>query len=394
MKRLYWTHSDVFEAEVEVVTVGPGKVTIDPILFHPDEGGQPADRGMIGEAVVEDVQVVDGKIVHTLDRPLADGRYVARLDKERRLYTATQHTAQHILSGIAASQFGLETVGVHIGLESCTVDFDKKIEWDLAEDLERRTLDVVTLDIPVETTFNDPDTRTRSRRGEGVPPLLKSSCEEKSKGKMPSPPEVIRVVRIGDFDKSACCGAHVNTTGRIGLVRIFDLDNRKEGTRLSFLAGKRALERSLSETSILRELRKTACCATADLPAILQKASERSKELAKEVDRVWSLRLCDLVKSTKAITIGSSTVSVYVGELPRELAAVLAGMIAEAMGGAGVVVSDTNIAISSKTLDAGGLLRKIHSSVGGKGGGAPKSANGRLNRPVAIDELVDILRRE
>jgi hypothetical protein len=168
MKRLYWTHPDVFEAEVEVVAVGPGKVTIDPILFHPDEGGQPADKGTIGEAVVHDVQVVDGKIVHTLDRPLTDGRYVACLDKERRLYTATQHTAQHILSGVAASQFGLETVGVYIGLEGCTVDFDKKLEWDVAEEIERRAMEVVTLDIPVETTFNDPDMQTGSRRGESL----------------------------------------------------------------------------------------------------------------------------------------------------------------------------------------------------------------------------------
>ncbi len=37
-------------------------------------------------------------------------------------------------------------------------------------------------------------------------------------------------------------------------------------------------------------------------------------------------------------------------------------MIAEATSGAGVVVSDTNIAISSKTLDAGGLLQKIQSA--------------------------------
>jgi alanyl-tRNA synthetase len=211
---------------------------------------------------------------------------------------------------------------------------------------------------------------------------------------MPSPPEVIRVVKIGDIDKSACCGAHVKTTGQIGLVRIFDLDNRKEGTRLSFLAGKKALERSQSETSILRELRKMACCATADLSAVFQKALDRSKELAKETDRVWSLRLSDLVKSAEAVAVGSSTAGVYVGELPRELVPVLAGMMAEATGGAGVVVSDANIAISSKTLDAGGLLRKIQSIVGGKGGGSPKSANGRLNRPVAIDELVNILRKE
>lgn len=360
---------------MEVVTVGPSQVTIDPILFHPDEGGQPADRGTIGEAIVQNVQLVEAKIVVTLDRPVVNGRYVARLDKERRGYTATQHTAQHVLSGIAAAQFGLETVGVHIGLESCTVDFDKKIEWGVAEQIERRALEVVTLDIPVETTFNDQDAQARSRFGQ-------------------IEADVIRVVKIGDFDKSACCGAHVPSTGRIGVIRIFDLEAKKQGTRASFLAGARALERSQAETAILRELRKMAGCATCDLPAMFQKSAEKSKELAKEVERIWSLRLGDLVKSAEAVTLGSSQAGVYVGELPRELAAALAGMIAEATGGAGVVVSDANIAISSKTLDAGGLLKKIQNTVGGKGGGSPKSANGRLNRPVATGELSDILKSQ
>ena len=375
MKRFYWTQPDVCETEVEVVTVGPNQVTIEPILFHPEEGGQPADRGTVGEAVVKDVQVVEGKIVLTLDRPLADGRYIARLDQERRLCTATQHTAQHILSGIAAAQFGLETVGVHIGLESCTVDFDQKVEWEVAEQIERRALDVVTLDIPVETTFNDQDAQARSRFGQ-------------------IEADVVRVVRIGDFDKSACCGAHVPSTGRIGVIRIFDLETKKQGTRASFLAGAKALERSQGETAILRELRKLAGCATADLPATFQKGLERTKELNKEVERIWSLRLTDLVKSAETVPAGSSQVGVYVGELPRELASVLAGMMAEATGGAGVVVSDANIAISSKTLDAGELLKKVQSVIGGKGGGSPKSANGRLGRPVPQNELVDILRRE
>jgi alanyl-tRNA synthetase len=375
MKRLYWTQPDVFEAEVEVVTMGPGQVTIDPILFHPDEGGQPADRGTIGEAVVTEVQVVDGRIIHTLDRPLADGKYVARLDRQRRLYTATQHTAQHLLSGIASAQFGLQTTSVHIGLESCTVDFDQKVEWAIAEQIERQALDIVTQDLPVATTFNDLEATARSRFGQPES-------------------DVIRVVRIGDCDESACCGAHVASTGRIGVIRIFELETKKQGTRASFLAGASALQWSQAETSILRDLRKMAACATADLPAAFQKSLDRSKELGKEVERIWSLRLADLAKSARTVTIGSSQVGVYVGELPRELAAVLAGMIAEATGGAGVVVSDLNIATSAQTLDAGGLLRKIQTLAGGKGGGSPKSANGRLSRPVVMDELVEILQRQ
>ena len=239
MERMYWTHPDVFEAEVNVVNVEPGKVRIDPILFHPDEGGQPADKGTIGDAAIRDVQVVGGEVIHTLDRPLPDGRHIARVDKEHRLHTATQHTAQHILSGIAARQFGLETVGVHIGLEGCTVDFHEKLGWDVAADLERRAMDIVMQDAPVETSFGDPDVQARSRLG-------------------PIESDVIRVVSIGDCDVSACCGAHVRTTGRIGVIRIFDLESKKAGTRVSFLAGKKALEHSQAETSVLRRIAR-AC---------------------------------------------------------------------------------------------------------------------------------------
>jgi alanyl-tRNA synthetase len=66
-------------------------------------------------------------------------------------------------------------------------------------------------------------------------------------------------------------------------------------------------------------------------------------------------------------------------------------MMAEIFQGAGIVVSDTNIAISSKKINAIDLLRKIQDVVGGKGGGSHKAANGKLNRTVTPDELIEIL---
>jgi alanyl-tRNA synthetase len=372
MERMYWTHPDVFEAEVQVTTVEPGKVTIDPILFHPDEGGQPADKGVIGDAVVSDIRVVGGEVVHTLDRALSDGLHLARVDKEHRLCTAAQHTAQHILSGIAAKQFGLETVGVHIGLEGSTVDFHEKLGWDIAIDLERRAMDVVMQGIPVETVLNAGDSQVRSRFG-------------KIEG------DVIRIVKIGQYDASACCGAHVPTTGRIGVIRIFDIESKKAGARVSFLAGKKALERSQAETSVLRDLRGLAGCSTAELPSALQKAVERSKELTKELGHVWSLRLADLAKAAEIATIGSQRVGIHAAELPRESAPTLAAMIAEATQGAGIVLSDTYIAISSTTLSASDLLKRIQSHCGGKGGGSPKAASGRLDKTLTAQEVVEIL---
>jgi len=374
MKRLYWANPDVFETQVEVKVEAAAdcKVTLVPILFHPDEGGQPADKGTIGEATVRDVEVVDGRIVHTLDRPLADGKYLARLDKAHRLYTAGQHTAQHILSGIAQKQFGLRTIGVHIGLEKCTVDFDQSIDWDAAAELERRSMEVVTLNIPVETVFDDPDVRMRSDSG-------------------PIEADVVRVVKIGDIDKSACCGAHLGTTGQAGVIRILGIESKKNGSRVTFVAGMKALEYSQVETCVLRELRKVAGCSTLELPAVLCKALDRTNELNKEVERLWSLLLPGLAESAQIAEVRSAKIGIQAAEIPNHLLTKLAAMIAEAVGGAGIAVSGLNIAIGSTGGSAKDILARIQSVAGGKGGGSPRAANGKSGRALTPDEILAIL---
>jgi alanyl-tRNA synthetase len=373
MKRMYWTQPDVDEIEVDVKAVADGKVTIDPVIFHPEEGGQPADKGTIGEAAVCGVEMVGGRIIHTLDRPISDGRYMARLDKEHRLFTATLHTAQHIISGIAEKQFGLQTTGVHIGLDNCTVDFDQRIDWDTVTALERLSMDVVRLDLPVETAFNESDVRVRS-----------DSKEIES--------DVIRVVKIGEYDKSACCGAHVRTTGQIGIIRIIGLENKKEGTRVTFLAGKKALEYSQQETSILQQLRKAAGCSTSELPVVFDKAVQRSKELAKEVNRLWSLMLPGLVETAQVAEIKGVKVGVQMAQVPRQFVAKLAAMIAEEIGGMGIVISEYHITVSSSKMGAHSVLNNILNSVGGKGGGSSTAANGKLERTTTLDEVMMILK--
>ncbi len=372
MKRLYWINPELYETEVEVKAISDCKVTIDPVIFHPDEGGQPADTGTIGRANVNNVEIINGQIVHTLDKPLSDGKYIANVNKQQRFYTASQHTAQHIISGIAEKQFDLKTIGVHIGFERCTVDFDKKSDWKTLNAIEQKSMEVITLNIPVETVFNETDVRIRS-----------NSKEIEA--------DTIRVVKIGDYDKSACCGAHVKTTGQIGIIRIFDIESKKKGVRIFFLAGRKALEYSQTETSILRELRKTAGCSSSELNTIFKKALSHSKELNKEINNLWSRMLPDIAKSAQVAEVESTKIGIQVADVPVQLITKLAGKIAETFEGAGIVVSDTNIAISAKKINAIDLLRKIQDVVGGKGGGSSNAANGNLTRTVTTDELISIL---
>jgi len=375
VERLYWTNPDVYETEVEVKSLGDCRVIIDPIIFHPDEGGQPPDKGTIGDSYVLNVEIVEGQIVHTLDKPLKNGRYIARVDKKHRLHTASQHTAQHIISGIAQTQFALKTVGVHIGFERSTVDFDKKVDWETAGTIEQGTMEVVTENIPVETVFNDTDVRSRF-----------DLTEVDS--------DIIRIVKIGRYDASACCGTHVRRTGDIGIVRIPDLESKKEGTRISFVAGRKALEFSQAETSILRELRKLSKCSTPELPVILQKALDQSKNLSKEVDRLQGLILPSLAESAKVIEVESSKVGIQVNVVSSKYASKLAAMIANEIDGTGIVAGDGNIVINSRNLNANDLLKKFQKAVGGKGGGSPKTASGKLDKIVTTDQVIRIIQEQ
>ncbi|MHC4691443.1 MAG: alanyl-tRNA editing protein [Planctomycetota bacterium] len=372
VERLYWTNPDVYETEVEVKSIGDCRVIIDPIIFHPDEGGQPPDKGTIDKADVLNVEIIEGQIVHTLDKPLNNGKYIARVDKKHRLHSASQHTAQHIISGIAKRKFNLKTVGVHIGLERCTVDFDRKVDWETAGVIELGVMEVVTENIPVETAFNDTDVRSRFDLTE-----IES--------------DKIRVVKIGKYDASACCGTHVRRTGDIGIVRIFDLENKKEGTRISFVAGRKALEFSQAETSILRELRKLSKCSTSELPVIFQKALDQSKNLNKEVDRLQGLILPSLVETAKVIEVHSSKIGIKVDAVSSKYAGKLAALIANEIDGTGIVAGDGNIVINSSNLNANDLLKKLQKAVGGKGGGSPKTASGRLDKAVTTDQIIRII---
>jgi len=372
MKRFYWTNPDVYETEVEVKSIGDCRVIIDPIIFHPDEGGQPPDKGTIDKADVLNVEIVDGQIVHTLYKPLKNGRYIARVDKKHRLHTASQHTTQHIISGIAGAQFALKPGGVHIGPERCTVDFDNKVDWETAWAIEQGTMEVVTENIPVETVFNDTDVRSRF-----------DLTEVDS--------DIIRVVKIGKYDASACCGTHVRRTGDIGIIRILDLENKKEGTRISFVAGRKALEFSQAETSTLRELRKLSKCSTPELPVILQKALDQSKNLNKEVDRLQGLILPSLVESANVIDVGSSKIGIQINAVSGKYAGKLAALIADGINGTGIVVSDGNVAINSKNLNADDLFRRLQKAVGGKGGGSPTAASGKLDKMVTTEQIIGIL---
>jgi alanyl-tRNA synthetase len=236
-------------------------------------------------------------------------------------------------------------------------------------------MEVVTENIPVETVFNDTNARTRFDLKE-----IES--------------DMIRVVKIGDYDTSACCGTHVRRTGDIGIIRILDLESKKNGTRISFDAGLPALEFSQAETSILKELRQLSKCSTAELPVIFRKALESAKTLNKEVERLQDMMLPGFVNSAQIAEVGSSKIGIQIDAVSAKLAGKLAAMITNKIEGTGIVISDCNIVINSRNMNANDLLKKLHKAVGGKGGGSANTASGRLDEQVTTEQVIEILKQK
>ena len=78
----------LLELEVEMVAAGeeggrPWARLSDTVLY-PEGGGQPADRGWLGEVAVEDVQKRGGEVVHYLAAAVSPGPATVRLDWTRR----------------------------------------------------------------------------------------------------------------------------------------------------------------------------------------------------------------------------------------------------------------------------------------------------------------------
>ncbi|MDF3053515.1 MAG: alanyl-tRNA synthetase, partial [Geminicoccaceae bacterium] len=123
-ERLYYTDSYLreFEAAVTDLADDSRRIYLDRTAFYPTSGGQPFDTGQIGGLQVTDVVDEGDRVAHLLADPLTGDRVVGRVDWTRRFDHMQQHTGQHLLSAVLADRLGYQTVAVHFGKKSSTLD--------------------------------------------------------------------------------------------------------------------------------------------------------------------------------------------------------------------------------------------------------------------------------
>lgn len=222
------------ELDARVVATGfdgerPWAVLDDTVLY-PEGGGQPSDRGFLGDVAVLDVQKAGGAVHHVLAAPVAEGPVRVRLDWARRFDHMQQHTGQHLLTAVAADRLGWETTAFHLGPETCDVEL--AVPSISAADAARLE-EEVALEIRAARAVS-------ARR---VSPEEVASLPVRTRGLPEGHTGDVRLVGIEGVDLNTCGGTHLASTAEIEALKLLGTERLRGGTRLLFVAGGRVRRR-------------------------------------------------------------------------------------------------------------------------------------------------------
>ncbi|MFE8599429.1 alanyl-tRNA editing protein [Archangium violaceum] len=381
-ERLYYSDPFLFRFTGRVLAHGTWNgapsVVLDRSAFYPEAGGQMADRGVLGGRAIRDVQVDDAGVVHHVlelpegaSLPEAGTELAGEIDRLRRRTHMALHTGQHMLSRALVDVANAHTVSSRLGETLCTIDVDLDVLDERrvaeAEDLVNSIIDD---DIVIRAFFPTPEELAAL-------PLRRA----------PKVTDNIRVIQMGDFDVSPCGGTHCTRSAQVGMVRVLGVERYKGKGRVLFSAGRRARTGLWEEAGTLRALGKSFSCGPLDVPASVDKLR---RDLTENREALGAAR-AKLAESTAAELAaqagqspGKPVVAVLDGATPEYLRSVAARLTSQPEAVvllAGRTPEGLSVLItrgSGSNFGCGAFLKRAAEAAGGRGGGRPEHAEGRL----------------
>jgi alanyl-tRNA synthetase len=287
-ERLYYRDSFLYEFDAKVLdTVATSgsdprtAIILDRTAFYPTSGGQVFDTGEIlltatnsHLRVAEVAERDDGTILHVLQDSTSVPKAIrirGLIDEDRRRDHMQQHSGQHVLSAAFVRLFELRTVSFHMGADYCSIDLDaKSLNLKQVEAAEALANEVVQENRPVEIRF----VTQEEARGLGLrklPPVQKAE---------------LRLIDIRDFDVTACGGTHVHGTAQIGSILLRKTEKVRQGWRVEFVCGKRAVSTARRDYTTLSDAAGVLSTHLWEVPQQIQKLQEESRASRKSREQL------------------------------------------------------------------------------------------------------------
>jgi alanyl-tRNA synthetase len=403
--RLYYRDSFLygFDGEVREVAETPRPaLVLDRSAFYPTSGGQVFDTGSItvsdGQGLETKLRVTevadreDGKVVHYIDavKDIKPGTRVHGLiDATRRRDHMQQHSGQHVLSAAFVRLHHLHTVSFHMADDYCSIDLDTPtLTKEQLESAERLTNEIILEDRRVEIRFV-------SREEAGQLGLRKLPVADRDE---------LRIIDIHDFDLSACGGTHVNQTGQIGCILLRKTEKARQGWRVEFVAGQRAVATARRDFTTLTEAAGLFSAHIYDVPQQAQKALDEVRALRKlreqSLEQLAEAQATALLAETPEAN-GRKIIVRKFAERDLNFIKLLAQKLTRLSGNAVALLAATSpqpalvfAQSAGQPFDMGSLLKETIAKLGGRGGGSKDMAQGGVPKPDEIEAaLADVSKR-
>ena len=378
-----------------------GTVIVSETPFYATMGGQMADTGVItsGDSIfiVEDtIKLQGGKIGHVGTVKCGSFKksdtVCLSVNEERRLATAKNHSATHLL------QKALRIVlGTHVEQAGSMVD-EEKLRFDFThfsaltdEELER-----------IENIVNE-----EIEAGLSVDTQIMTLEEAKKTGAMAlfgeKYGESVRVVKMGDFSMELCGGTHVPNTGIIRAFKIISEGGVAAGVRrIEALTSKAVFDYYNDIENKLLNAAKSAKSDTTGLAKKIESFMNEIKALKSENEKLKNKLAKDSLGNIldNVIKVGDvNLLTVKLENTDMDALRNLGDSLKEKIDNAVIVLASANdgkVSLITMASDgavkcgahAGNLIKAIAPLVGGGGGGRPNMAQAGGKNPSGIDNAL------
>lgn len=350
------------------------KSVLSETAFFPEAGGQPCDKGYLGDIEVNNVQIENGEIYHYTKSPLSVGKGVnGEIDFARRFNFMQNHTAEHIVSGIVYKKYGFDNIGFHLNDSEVTFDFNGFFSAEDLSEIELEANKRVWQNLNVRAYYptND-ELKSISYR-------YKSGIEGE-----------IRLVEIENTDICACCAPHVKSTGEIGIIKFLGTEKQHGGTRIFMKCGSFALNDYAQKTVDIGAICKLLSAKPQTLKNVvfdLLKRHEQEKQTLKNTkEQLFSYIIKHFDASKKATILNNADI--------KDLQFAADGLH-KAYGGVRVAITEngngTGFVMCGDSAYIENEFQKLKSCFTVKGGGKDEIRQGSIEAPVSeVSDYFDI----
>ena len=379
--------------------------------FYGTMGGQQGDVGVISSAqgsfqVEDTIHLRGGKVGHvgimTGGMLKAGDTVTLCVDREKRLDTAKNHSATHLL------QKALKTVlGSHVEQKGSLVTPDR-LRFDFAhfqamtEEEIARTEALVNEEIQANLAVTTQIMSLEEAKKSGAMALFGEKYSDE-----------VRVVSMGDFSRELCGGTHVSNTGVISLFKIVSESGIAAGVRrIEALTGNGVLAyykemetRLAAAASLLKTSPAELTDKIAHLQAELKAAHSENESLKSKLAQDSLGDVMDKVTEIKGVKVlASSLADVDMNglrdlgdQLKEKLGEGVVVLIADNGGKVNLMATATKGALD-KGVHAGNLIKAVAACVGGGGGGRPQMAQAggkdASKIPEALQKVAAVLEEQ